>query len=169
MSGLPAKCRAPKTSFRLADLDAALEARHPDKFQKHLVMMAVAGVIIRNGEVLLVRDRYGFWAGVGGWIEAGEHPEHALIRELREELGVEGEITRAFRPHLVWDVERASEKASFLLFVYGVQLKSEDFTLQPEELTDVRWVGPDEWPELDMLPYVRGTFDDRIREWLAGS
>lgn len=132
-------------------------------------MMAVAGVVVRDGKVLLVRDRHGFWAGVGGWIEAGEHPEHALLRELREELGVEGEITRAFRPHLVWDVERASEKANFLLLVYGVQLQSDHFTLQPEELTDVKWAGPDEWAELNMLPYVREVFDDRIQEWVEGS
>jgi len=153
----------------LADLDAALEARHPDNFQKHSVMMAVTGVVIRDGDVLLVRDHHGFWAGVGGWIEAGEHPEHALLRELREELGVEGEISRAFRPHLVWEVERASEKTNFLLFIYGVRLLSDEFTLQAEELTDVRWTSSDEWADLDMLPYVREIFDDRIQEWIDGS
>jgi len=153
----------------LADLDAALEARHPDRFQKHSVMMAVSGVIERDGEVLLVRDHHGFWAGVGGWIEAGEHPERALLREVREELGVEGEVTRAFRPHLVWDVERASEKSNFLLLIYGLRLLSDEFTLQAKEISDVMWVGPDEWDELEMLPYVREVFDDRIQEWLNGS
>lgn len=153
----------------MADLDAALEARHPDRFQKHSVMMAVSGVIVRDGSVLLVRDHHGFWAGVGGWIEAGEHPEQALLRELREELGVEGEVTRAFRPHLAWNVERASEKTSFLLLIYGVRLLSDEFTLQREELSDVKWAPPDEWAELDMLPYVREIFDDRIQEWIEGS
>ena len=132
-------------------------------------MMAVSGVIVRDGEVLLVRDHHGFWAGVGGWIEVGEHPEQALLREVREELGVEGEVTRAFRPHLVWDVEGASEKSSFLLLIYGLRLFSNEFTLQAEEITDVMWAGPDEWDELEMLPYVRETFDDRIQEWLNGS
>jgi 8-oxo-dGTP pyrophosphatase MutT (NUDIX family) len=153
----------------LADLDAALEARHPDRFQKHSVMMAVSGVIVRDTKLLLVRDHHGFWAGVGGWIEAGEHPEQALLREVREELGVEGEVMRAFRPHLVWDVERASEKSSFLLLIYGLRLFSDEFTLQAEEITDVTWAGPEEWDELEMLPYVREIFDDRIHEWLSGS
>ncbi len=153
----------------MADLDAALEARHPDKFQKHSVMMAVSGVIVRDGQMLLVRDHHGFWAGVGGWIEAGEHPEQALLREVREELGVEGEVTRAFRPHLVWDVERASEKSNFLLLIYGLRLLSDEFTLQTKEIADVMWAGPDEWGELEMLPYVREVFDDRIQEWLKGS
>lgn len=153
----------------MADLDAALEARHPDRFQKHSMMMAVSGVVVRDGKVLVVRDHHGFWAGVGGWIEAGEHPERALLREVREELGVEGEVTRAFRPHLVWDVERASEKSSFLLLIYGLQLFSDEFALQSEEITDVMWAGPDEWDDLEMLPYVREVFDDRIQEWLNGS
>lgn len=153
----------------MADLDAALEARHPDRFQKHSVMMAVSGVIVRDSRVLLVRDNHGFWASVGGWIEAGEHPEQALLREAREELGVDGEVTRAFRPHLVWDVERASEKSHFLLLIYGLRLFSDEFTLQPEEITDVMWAGPDDWAELEMLPYVREVFDDRIQEWLKGS
>ncbi len=132
-------------------------------------MMAVSGVIVRDGEVLLVRDNHGFWAGVGGWIEAGEHPEQALLREVSEELGVEGEVTRAFRPHLVWDVERASEKSNFLLLIYGLRLFSDEFTLQAKEITDVMWAGPDDWAELEMLPYVREVFDDRIQEWLKGS
>lgn len=133
------------------------------------MMMAVSGVVVRDGKVLVVRDHHGFWAGVGGWIEAGEHPERALLREVREELGVEGEVTRAFRPHLVWDVERASEKSSFLLLIYGLQLFSDEFALQSEEITDVMWAGPDEWDDLEMLPYVREVFDDRIQEWLNGS
>jgi 8-oxo-dGTP diphosphatase len=151
-----------------ADLEGALEARHPDNFHKHPVMLAVAGVTIRDGKVLLVRDAHGFWAGVGGWIEPGEDPEEALLREVREELGVEAEVTRAFRPHLVWNVERASEPASFLLLVYGLRLKSDNFNLLTDEITGVRWAGPDEWDTLDMLPYVRDLFDRRITEWLAG-
>jgi 8-oxo-dGTP pyrophosphatase MutT (NUDIX family) len=151
-----------------ADLEGALEARHPDNFHKHAVMLAVTGVTIRDGKVLLVRDTHGFWAGVGGWIEPGEDPEAALTREVREELGVEAEVTRAFRPHLVWNVERASEPTSFLLLIYGLRLKSDDFTLLAEELTDAKWAAPEEWDDLEMLPYVRDVFNRRIDEWLAG-
>lgn len=47
-------------------------------------------------EVLLVRravpPRLGTWDAPGGFIDPDEHPEQALRRELREELGVEAEI-----------------------------------------------------------------------------
>jgi 8-oxo-dGTP pyrophosphatase MutT (NUDIX family) len=151
-----------------SDLQGALAARHPDNFRKHPFMIAVAGVAVRDGKVLLARDMHGFWAGVGGWIEPGEDPEVALVREVQEELGVAAEITRAFRPHVVWNVERASEPASFLLLIYGLRLLSDDFVLHPDELTAARWVGPAEWADLPMLPYVREVFEDRIEEWLAG-
>jgi len=42
------------------------------------------------------------------------------------------------------------------------------FQLQAEEVTDARWVGPEEWGKVPMLPYVRALFDARIREWVSG-
>lgn len=49
-------------------------------------------------EVLLVRralpPRLGHWDCPGGFVDPDEHPEEALRRELREELGVEIDIRR---------------------------------------------------------------------------
>ena len=46
-----------------------------------------AGVIIRDGKVLLQRD-YGEYALVGGHVQFGETGEKAVVREFEEELGV---------------------------------------------------------------------------------
>ncbi len=63
----------------------------------------VAAVIERNGRILVCQRRRGQvhqlkWEFPGGKVEAGETPEAALQRELREELGIEAvidaEITR---------------------------------------------------------------------------
>ncbi len=151
----------------MPDLDTALASRHPDRFRKHSMMLAVAGVAVRDGRVLLVRDSHGFWAGVGGWIDPGETPEEAIIREVREELGVEARVVRVHRPFIAWSVPNSSDGSSFLLFNYGIELASAEFRLQPEEITDARWFGPAEWADLPMLPYVRSLFDERIAEWLG--
>lgn len=63
----------------------------------------VAGILERDGKVLVCRRRADQahplkWEFPGGKIEGEESPEAALIRELREELGIEcqagEEITR---------------------------------------------------------------------------
>ena len=129
-------------------------------------MMAVAGVAVRAGKLLLVRDQHGFWAGVGGWIEPGESPEDALLREIREELGVDAEVTRVLRPALMWHVQ---EETSFLLFVFEVRLLSEELRADPAEVTDIVWAGHDQIQELEMLPYVRALISDRAGEWLGSA
>jgi 8-oxo-dGTP diphosphatase len=43
----------------------------------------------RDGRILYVRKPKARWALPGGKIEAGETPEQAAVRELREETGLE--------------------------------------------------------------------------------
>ena len=152
----------------MADLERALEARHPDRFRKHPMMIAVASVIVEDGKLLLVRDTHGFWASVGGWVDEGERPDEAVLRELREELGVEAEVTEVLHPHIDWKAERATDGSGFLLFLYRLRLLSRDFKLLESEITEARWAAPADWPGLPMLPYVRTLLEERTQEWLRG-
>ncbi|HYC75517.1 NUDIX hydrolase [Brevundimonas sp.] len=58
---------------------------------------AVGVVCLRGDEVLLIRrgrpPKQGEWSLPGGRIEPGERAIEAALRELREETGVEAEIT----------------------------------------------------------------------------
>ncbi|CAG0124903.1 CTP pyrophosphohydrolase [Rhodocyclaceae bacterium] len=80
--------------------------REPDK----IVEVAAAVLQKPDGSFLLAQrppDKIwaGYWEFPGGKVEPGETPHHALVRELREELGIEVEtaypwVTRVFTyPH----------------------------------------------------------------------
>lgn len=49
--------------------------------------------LIKNGKVLLLRVHYSegneIWNGVSGWVEEDETPEQGIIREIKEEIGVD--------------------------------------------------------------------------------
>lgn len=55
--------------------------------------MGVGGVVLREGRVLLVQHNYGplngRWLLPGGHVNPGENLDAAVIREVREETGVE--------------------------------------------------------------------------------
>jgi ADP-ribose pyrophosphatase YjhB (NUDIX family) len=48
----------------------------------------VRGAVIREGEILLVREREdGGWTMPGGWADVGEAPSEMVVREVKEESG----------------------------------------------------------------------------------
>lgn len=58
------------------------------------------GIVVRAGRVLVCQRRNGgdfggLWEFPGGKCEAGESPRQCLVRELREELGIQVEPSRA--------------------------------------------------------------------------
>lgn len=61
---------------------------------KPLLLVVACALVDTDGRVLIAqrppgKSLAGLWEFPGGKVEAGETPEQALIRELREELGIE--------------------------------------------------------------------------------
>lgn len=78
-----------------------VKAGEPDRlccdgcdFVFYLDPKLAAGVLVTQGERLVLLRRgiepaYGAWVFPGGFVDRGEHPEEAAVREAREEAGVE--------------------------------------------------------------------------------
>lgn len=142
------------------------------------VMAAV--IADARGRLLLTRrtegrDLAGRWEFPGGKQEPGESPEDALVRELREELGIEAQVGG----HLISVPQQYPDKRLCLEVRY---LTGWEGTPRGHEGQALAWVVPDKLERYDMPPADRPVVaalrhpdrclvtpepDDEAR-WLAG-
>ena len=115
----------------------------------------VAGLVEHEGDVLLVRS-VGWpesWCGlVTGFLERGEEPEAAVLRELHEELGLEG---RVVAPIGVYAFPERNE----LILAYHIEARGE--VRLGEELAALKRIRPE-----TLRPWAFGT-GHAVRDWLA--
>jgi len=111
-------------------------------------IVVVGAALLSEGRLLAARrsappELAGRWELPGGKVEPGEVPEHALVRELREELGVTAEpVDRVPGEWLL--------KPGYVLRVWTARLLAG----APEPLEDhdeLRWLTPDEVWDVDWL------------------
>ena len=110
----------------------------------------VAGVIQRNGCLLICQrkrdDPHGLkWEFPGGKVEPGETIAAALARELREELGIEGEVGREMARY---PYRYPGQAPLLLIFLYIVRFRGEPRNLAFE---DVCWATPADLPQYNFL------------------
>jgi 8-oxo-dGTP diphosphatase len=110
----------------------------------HTVLVA-AGVLFRGGRVLLTQRKKGahlaeLWEFPGGKVEPGEDPKDALVRELREEIGVEARVGGVLCVTFHRYVDAG--KAVLLLF-YEVTLAEGSPEPRPLDVAALEWAGPE--------------------------
>ncbi|MCX5204455.1 (deoxy)nucleoside triphosphate pyrophosphohydrolase [Streptomyces sp. NBC_00237] len=122
--------------------------------------LVVGGALCRDGRLLAARrsappELAGRWELPGGKLEPGETPEQALVRELREELGVETEAVA--RVPGEWPL-----KPGYVFQVWTARLLSGE----PRPLEDhdeLRWLGPEESDSVDWLDQDRPAVAEAVR------
>jgi ADP-ribose pyrophosphatase YjhB (NUDIX family) len=114
------------------------------------------------GRVLLsrrAREPYaGMWEVPGGFVELGEHPAEAARREAREELGLDIVLTGLVGVY----VER-SRRGGFLEITTYTATTGGTPVPDPAEVTEWRWFGPGEIPDVMAADHRR-----RLADWEAG-
>lgn len=127
------------------------------KYGKGPVINVTCAIIERDGRVLAAQRSEAMsmplkWEFPGGKLEGGEDPPACLIREIREELGVEVEILHALAPVLhdygTWTIR-------LLPFICGITGGG----MVLHEHRAITWKAPRELPDLDWpeadIPVIR--------------
>jgi 8-oxo-dGTP diphosphatase len=112
------------------------------------VQIVVAGALIADGALLVAQrarppQLAGLWELPGGKVAAGESDAEALVRELREELGVDVSVGARLG-------EDVPLSATMTLRAYLVTQTGG--VVHPLDHRALRWVSADELPDLPWVP-----------------
>jgi ADP-ribose pyrophosphatase YjhB (NUDIX family) len=77
-----------------------IESLYADADGQATPKLDTRGVVFRGGELLLVQERdSGCWSLPGGWVDVGEMPSEAVVREVLEESGYRTRAARLLALH----------------------------------------------------------------------
>lgn len=107
-----------------------------------------AGIVERNGKVLISKRKSeahlgDLWEFPGGKVHPGESPEQAVVRELREELGIGVRVERLFARVEHEYPDRLIELLAFVCIL-------EEGKPTPIHCAACEWVAPN---NLDQYPF----------------
>lgn len=126
------------------------------------------GIVLHQDSVLLIRHaKLGWWMPPGGHIDPDEDPVQAVLREVREETGLDCDIV-ASQPFahdavqvlpppftiLIEDVPERGQTVQHIDCIYILRPAADPtmLTAQQEEVTAVRWVPIDKVADLPTPP-----------------
>jgi NADH pyrophosphatase NudC (nudix superfamily) len=115
----------------------------------------VAAIITQGQQVILARGRGWLpdrFALIAGFLERGERPDDAVLREVREELGVSGRIAE-FVGYYSFTLRNQ------IIFVFQVEIFDEP--VLGDEIEEIKRLAPQE-----VVPWSRGT-GPAVRDWLT--
>ena len=122
----------------------------------------VAALIINDGKVFATQRGYGEfkdgWEFPGGKIDAGETPEEALVREIKEELDTEVEVKE-----LIETVEYDYPKFHLSMDCFICKIKAGELVLKEHEAS--KWLTKETLDSVEWLPADLGLIE-KIENYL---
>jgi len=114
----------------------------------------VAALVERDGYVILVRNKEWpkkIFGLVSGFLEEGETPDSAVLREVKEELGADGQLIDFIGNYSFFEMNQ-------LIIVFHVLVEGD--IILGEELADMRAIPPEK-----LRPWPLGT-GPAVKDWL---
>lgn len=123
-------------------------------------MRQAVTAVIRQGDRILLHQRSlesrgqaGKWENAGGEIDEGETPEAAIVREIKEELGVIFTIEK----RIYEDVFNSGDD-NWKVIIFGGSIVGEPKVMIPAETMAIKWFEISELESTDLATYTRADF-----------
>ena len=138
-----------------------------DECQGWLNPAIAADAAVRRGdEILLIQRKFppmqGAWALPGGFVDRGERPENAAVRELKEETGLMG---RAPNLLMVMGDPSRDPRKHIVSIVYEIQVNDDAEPKAGDDAADAKF-----WPIKTILDgeiQLAGDHLEIVQAWLG--
>jgi 8-oxo-dGTP diphosphatase len=137
-----------------------------------------AFIVYKNKILLRMHDKFHIWMSVGGHIELDEDPEQAIIREIKEETGLEVELYgekpdyhdleyKAIRTPRYVGKHHVNNIHQHVVFVYFAKSKTDivnESLLEHERGVEMKWFTKEEIENMDLRPNIKYYALEALRE-----
>jgi 8-oxo-dGTP diphosphatase len=132
-------------------------------------VLAAGAVVIDDGErILLVRrgrsPSAGEWTLPGGRVEAGEAPEAAVVRELREETAIEARVVAPLGV-----VTIARDDVVYAIHEFLMASQSDEAPRAGDDAADARWATREDLDALGVRSDAIAVIDRGLLLWRTRS
>lgn len=133
---------------------------------RNMETYVITTAVIRRGDKYLIAKRVATkkfapnqWEFISGFMDTPESPEETIIREIKEELGANGNIIRKSNPFDITD-----DEGKWTVMPFLVELDTQDIQVNQEDHSEIRWVAAN---ELSNYPDLRAFLDNEgIQDFL---
>lgn len=121
---------------------------HLKEGEYHLVVRI--WIVNSRGNILLSKRNPnkrggGLWECTGGSVLSGETPEQAVVREVKEELGIDLNIEQG---RIVMSEKRDSHHDFYDIWLFRKDVELNEIIFDKDEVVDVKWVSFEEYKRM---------------------
>lgn len=135
--------------------------------ERNKAIPAVYIFLEKDGKYLIARRfqtgyRDGQYQLPAGHVEAGELPTEAMVREAKEEVGIDVFVHDLELVHISYRPKHDNTDNRVDFFFKAHTWSGEVRNMEPHKCDDLRWVSISELPE-NVTPHVRVAFESMIK------
>jgi 8-oxo-dGTP diphosphatase len=118
---------------------------------------AIATALVQYKKQLLIAKRASSkryapnqWEFISGFLDTSEPIEELILRELKEETGLQGRVTKNGKPFSIVDIE-----AEWIIIPFLIEIKSKKVTLNSKDHSEFKWIGRKDFGKYaDLKPFA---------------